>query len=127
MRGILLAEFKHEKLVLSVAFTPNAEKLITLCIDSSIKLWNLEAQPAINFHDHTFELTTAVFSPDGTKILTASADNTAKIIDLNGTSPKTLTLHKNEVSSAAFSPDGTQILTASTLGVLCGKIRIAAI
>src|SRR5271165_6696539 len=108
-----IASFVHQDAVESVAFGPDAARILTASRDKTAKLWDAASGKLIASFDHGDEVNDAVFSPDGARILTASKDKTAKLWD--GASGKLIAsfVHHDEISHGAFSPDGTRILTAS--------------
>jgi serine/threonine protein kinase len=108
-----IASFVHQDAVESVAFGPDAARILTASRDKTAKLWDAASGKLLASFAHQGRVFQGVFSPDGTRILTASADRTAKLWD--ATSGKLITSfdHQDEVNHATFSPDGTRILTAS--------------
>src|SRR5580700_3740345 len=108
-----IASFVHQDAVESVAFGPDAARILTASRDKTAKLWDAASGKLLASFAHQGPVFQGVFSPDGTRILTASGDGTAKLWD--ATSGKLIISfdHQDEVNHAAFSPDGTRILTAS--------------
>ena len=108
-----IASFVHQDAVESVAFGPDAARILTASRDKTAKLWDAASGKLLASFAHQGRVFQGVFSPDGTRILTASGDGTAKLWD--ATSGKLITSfdHQDEVNHATFSQDGTRILTAS--------------
>jgi WD domain, G-beta repeat len=105
----------HEISVLSAAFSPDGERIVTALLDRTARIWDARSgQPIAILQGHQGAVESAAFSPDGERIVTASWDNTARIWDARSSQPiTTLQGHEGEVPRAAFSPDGTRIVTAS--------------
>jgi WD40 repeat protein/transcriptional regulator with XRE-family HTH domain len=100
---------------LSVAFSPDGSRLLTVAYGNLPKVWNPKTGRELTaFPGHTDFVSNAVFSPDGRRILTASDDGTARVWDAqSGAQLLELGGHQGFVWSAAFSPDGKKIATAS--------------
>ena len=105
----------HEISVLSAAFSPDGERIVTALLDRTARIWDARSgQPIAILQGHQGAVESAAFSPDGERIVTASWDNTARIWDArSGQTIATLRGHQGPVESAAFSPDGERIVTAS--------------
>lgn len=105
----------HAWPVVSVAFSPDGQKVASSSWDDSIKLWN----PKNGKLERTLELHSAgvnaiAFSPDGQKLASGSEDKTIKIWNLTKNSLElTLTDHADWVMSLAFSPDGQRLASGS--------------
>ena len=103
----------HEDKVISVVYSPDGTKILSVSRDWAVKLWDLKGNLIALLNKHTDDVNSAVFSPDGTRIVTASDDNTTKLWDLKGNVLTNITKHTDDVKCAVFSPDSTKILTAS--------------
>jgi WD40 repeat protein len=105
----------HAWPVVSVAFSPDGQKVVSSSWDDSIKIWN----PKNGKLERTLELHSAgvnaiAFSPDGQKLASASEDKTIKVWNLTRNSLElTLTDHSDWVMSLAFSPDGQRLASGS--------------
>lgn len=103
----------HQKVVLSVAFTPDGKHLASGSADSTAMLWDVETGAHLKtFKGHSGVVASVAFSPDGTKLLTGSPDGTAILRDTRTGDPLH-TLKSKEVLGVAYSPDGSTIATAS--------------
>ena len=100
---------------LSVAFSPDGSRLVTVAYGNLPKTWNLKTgRELAAFPGHTDFISNAVFSPDSSRILTASDDGTARVWDAtSGKQLLELTGHKGFVWSSAYDPKGGTIVTTS--------------
>ena len=105
----------HEGGVLSAAFSPNAQRIVTASFDGTARVWNtITGRPMATMKGHTDKIWSAAFSPDGKRMVTASQDDTARLWDAaSGVQQRELTGHTSWVLYAAFSPDSRRVVTAS--------------
>jgi WD40 repeat protein len=103
----------HTGSVLSVAFSPDGNTIISGGKDMKARLWNLQGEELAVYSGHTKEIWSSSFSHNGQYILTGSKDSTARLWDLKGNTLQVLKGHRKDVSSVSFSPDDQLILTAS--------------
>ncbi|KAJ3431955.1 autophagy-related 16 isoform f [Anaeramoeba flamelloides] len=82
------------KLIYSVGFDLNNEKVLASSHDSDVYVWNFrneEEKGPIRLKGHTAPVYTAVFSNDGTQVISGSQDRTIKIFSIeNPKSPISL-------------------------------------
>ena len=74
----------HDKLIRSVAFSPDGSKIISGSDDQTIRVWDattgIEMLPPFRGHDYMIHSIT--FSPDGSKIISLSAkDNSIQVLN----------------------------------------------
>ncbi|WP_242040283.1 nSTAND1 domain-containing NTPase [Anabaena subtropica] len=105
----------HEKAVLSVAFSPDGQRIVSGSYDNTLRLWDVNGnsigKPLMG---HESGVHSVAFSPDGQRIVSGSYDNTLRLWDVNGNSiGKPLMGHESGVTSVAFSPDGKYIVSGS--------------
>ncbi|MFN6382516.1 MAG: eIF2A-related protein, partial [Pseudanabaena sp.] len=98
-----------------VVFGPDGKTIVTVSLDNTVKLWNLEGKEIQSLKGHSDIVSSLAFSPDGKTIATGSDDNTVKLWNLKGKEIQTLR-HSDSVSSVAFSPDSKTITTKSGRG-----------
>ena len=114
--GAQLAEMKHEKGVVSAAFSPDGSLVATASLGAAA-IWDahMGARKFVLHHDGWVRW--VAFSPDGKRVVTGSDDRTARIWNTaTGKAMAVLTGHTASVRSAVFSLDGTRVLTASDDG-----------
>jgi hypothetical protein len=101
----------HSATVLSVAFSPDASRVVTACEDGRIRLFSVpDWRPILALVGHNGPVHWADFSPDGRWIASAGEDATVRVWSVeNGTLLQTLTDSKVPLRTVAFSPDGNYI------------------
>ena len=116
----LVVPIGHTIPVLSFAFSPDGNYVLTGSMDHTAKLWDLSGRELQTFSRHFPGINSVAFSPNGKQVLTGGGDSSVKLWDLSGRELQTFTGHKGPVMSEAFSPaspddprGGKQILTGS--------------
>ena len=105
--------------VLSVAVSPDGDRLLAGSCDGTSKIWCVETGACLStLRGHVGTVVPAAFSPDGSRALTGSSlEKSAKIwCAATGACLSTLEGHADSVLSVAFSPDGGRALTGSRDG-----------
>ena len=113
----------HSHNVYSVAFHPSAPYLATGSLDSTAKLWLLNADCSAPVCVSTLEgqsggVTSVAFHPSAPYLASGSIDNTAKLWLLNAdcsaaTCVSTLRGHSSVVATVAFHPSAPYLATGS--------------
>ncbi|KAJ4478358.1 WD40 repeat-like protein [Lentinula aciculospora] len=106
----------HTSQVVSVAFSPNGQRLVSGSWDGSVRIWNAESGEPIGSPLLGIKgVNSVAFSPDGKKVASGSADNSVIIWDAETGEAvgQPLQGHTHQVSSIAFSPDGQKIVSGS--------------
>jgi len=103
----------HTSAIISVAFSPEGDQVLTGSTDASAILWDLSGHALQSFSGHTGVVLSVTFSPNGEYVLTGSNDDTAILWNLQGQALQSFSGHTDAVVSVAFSPDGNRVLTGS--------------
>jgi WD40 repeat protein len=118
--GGLVFELRHDSQVLSAAFGPRKEMLVTGSADWSAQTWDLRrGRPAYHLTGHFGRVVDVAVSPQGQYVGTASADGTGRIWDvatMRGELVAQLTGHRNQLRTIAFSPRALYVVTSSRDG-----------
>jgi len=70
----------HTSSVMSVAFAPDGNSILSGSGDGTLKLWNTNTGEIIRtFQGHTVNVYSVAFAPDGNTALSGSNDNTLKL------------------------------------------------
>lgn len=104
----------HEMPVLSIAFSPDGERLVTGSQDKSARVWHIRRKRHVmKLTAHTAEISSVAFSPSGDLVVTASRDRTARVWRV---APKYGRLsklsHPGQVVQATFR-DEDQVITVT--------------
>ncbi len=112
----------HERIVRSVAFSPNGRYLASGSLDATVKLWDVAGgHEARTLAGHRDMVTTVAFSPDNRYLASGGIDRTIKLWEVDtGREPRTLIGHASEVNSVSFSPEGRYLASGS----LDGTVRL---
>lgn len=112
--GAKISEFKNQKWVGSLAFSPDGRYAAAGCDNNLLKLLHLATgKEELVFKGHERPVSAVAFSPDGKHLLSGSGDRTMKLWDIAaGKEVKTFLGHKSSVNAAVFSTDGKIIVSA---------------
>jgi WD40 repeat protein/serine/threonine protein kinase len=105
--------FVHHSI--SVAFSPNGQRLAAGSWLEGSKLWDPTTGegPLMTFAGHRQPISALAFSPDGRRLASASLDRTVKVWDTTTGQPVLPPLqHPGLVLHAAYSPDGRRLASA---------------
>ena len=101
--------------VLSAAFSPDSQILVTGNADNTVQLWDLQGNLLNTFKGHGNLIRSVTFSPDGQTLASGSGDSTVKLWRSNPYNqkivPSLITEQSKAVNSVSFSPDGEIIAT----------------
>ena len=118
----------HEELVISLAFSPDGQKLYSACADSTIRVWDVSMFldtdanlatadlqiPCQIFHGHEGWVQAVAISPDGLTIASGGVDQTIRLWDeQTGAVKHILGGNAGRIYNLAFSPDGTTLASGS--------------
>ena len=101
--------------VLSLAWSPQADRIASTCGDKTIRLWNATTgKPISTFKTSSDSVSDVAWSPDGRYLALANGNSTAEILDPStGRILLTYRGHHEGVRGIAWSPDGSRLATAS--------------
>ena len=105
----------HTRPVLSVAYSPDGERIVSGSGDASLKVWDAKTgREMLTLKGHRDDVTSVAFSPDSKRIASGSEDTTVKLWDVqSGQETFTLRGHTSGVASVAFSPNGKRLASGS--------------
>jgi len=122
-RGTAAGPFTgHTNMVLSVAFSPEGQRIVSGSSDRTIRVWSTTMGETVAgpFTGHTGTVRSVAFSPDGHRIISGSEDRTIRV--WNATTEEIVagpfTGHTDSVSSVAFLPYGERIVSGSEDGTI---------
>ncbi|MEL7034993.1 MAG: NB-ARC domain-containing protein [Cyanobacteria bacterium J06592_8] len=96
----------HQSTIMTVAFSPDGEKIASGGWDETLKLWDVKTGQLLRSIAAHFVCGVA-FSPDGKKIAIAAFEETLKIYDVEtGNCDRALSGHSSWLLGVAFSPCG---------------------
>ena len=101
---------RHENLISSVAFSPDARTIATVskyAPDTAVRLWDVAGGKAIRqFNGHKEGVTALAFSPDGKTLVTGSLDGTTRLWDVATGKEREVIEKGLMITALAWSPDG---------------------
>jgi WD40 repeat protein len=104
----------HTGLVRSVAFHPNARRLVSAGDDRTLRLYDLATGKPLWVRRQPTAFVAVAFSPDGTTLASAGLDDRIQLWDAaSGAKKGVLQGHTNYVLALAFSPDGRRLASGS--------------
>ena len=106
--------------VVSVAFSPDGQTLVSGSLDNTLRLWDVvTGQHLQTLTGDSQEFTTVVFGPDGQTLVSGSWDGTIRLWDVATGEPfQTLGGHTHLINSIAFSLDGQIMASGSYDGTV---------
>jgi WD40 repeat protein/tRNA A-37 threonylcarbamoyl transferase component Bud32 len=108
----------HAGPIVSIAFSPESERLSSCGFDGTIKVWDVATgENTRTLYGHQGPVSYVAFTPNGDQLVSGGCDGTIKVWDttIDRETMKLIGRH-HFVTSVAFSPDGNHILTGSFHG-----------
>ena len=107
---------QHTKKITRLSFNPDGTTLVSECVDTTVRLWNIETEKYkdIRTGDSTAEIYSLSMSPDSAMIASGSNDGIIRIWDTHtGQRKIALTEHTSIVSALSFSPDSATLASGA--------------
>ena len=120
VRGSRSLRLKPPSETISIALSPNGQRLAAGAADGRVRLWDSRTGKLVRtLRGHRDEVLSVAFSPDGKELLSGSRDGDARIWNLSNGAATVLRGHGGPVFDANFSSDGRWIVTAgpTTAGI----------
>ncbi|KAK6435460.1 hypothetical protein LTR95_008354 [Oleoguttula sp. CCFEE 5521] len=111
-----IKEDGYSLVLTAVAFMPDGRRLVTACMDKTIRLWDIESRALLKeMRGHVDDILDVAVSPDGQTIASGSRDMTVGIWHTKtGAAIMRGQGHTSFVNSVAFSPNGIFLVSGSS-------------
>lgn len=122
--GELRRSFRSYSYFMSVAFFPNANRIVSGHTDNTLRTWNVYSGRMLRrFRGHTGSVFSVDVSSDGRTIVSGSRDNTVRL--WNAYSGKQIGIfeHENDVYSVKFTSNSSRIISAGNDGIYLWDIK----
>ncbi len=108
----------HEGAITSLAFSGNAQRIVTGSEDRSARVWNVgDGALVATIAGHNAAVTAVALNADGGQATTAAADKVLTVWNVaDGAQVRTLEGHGDTIASLAYTSDGSQVVSGSADG-----------
>jgi WD40 repeat protein len=122
--GKLRRSFRTSSYFMSVAFFPNANRIVSGHTDNTLRLWNVNSGRMLRrFWGHSGSVFSVDVSPDSSKIVSGSRDNTVKLWNTYSGRLIHTFKHEDDVYSVKFTSDSSRIISAGNDGLFLWDIK----
>ncbi len=122
--GKLRRSFRASSYFMSVAFFPNANRIVSGHTDNSLRLWDVNSGRMLRrLWGHSGSVFSVDVSPDSSKIVSGSRDNTVKLWNAYSGRLIHTFKHQDDVYSVKFTSDSNRIISAGNDGIFLWDIK----
>jgi len=121
--GKLQRSFRASSYFMSVAFFPNANRIVSGHTDNTLRLWNINGRMLHRFWGHSGSVFSVDVSPNGSKIVSGSRDNTVKLWNASSGRLIHTFKHKDDVYSVKFSSNSNRMISAGNDGIFLWDLK----
>lgn len=124
--GRLIKTFHHSGTALSVAFSADGQRMLSVGQDFTARLWDIASGAELRSYQHAHFVNSAAFFPDGKRFATACSDSFARVWETDTGRELFQMPHKTGVFGVAISPDGQRIATGGDISARIWDARTGA-
>jgi WD40 repeat protein len=103
----------HRGDLLSVAWSPDGQRLASASQDGTIRIWTRDGTPGPVLEGHTHSVQCVAWRPDGGQLASSGSDKTVRLWDPDGTPGPVLEGHVGGVQCVAWSPDSQWVASGA--------------
>jgi len=104
----------HRSAVLTVAFSPDGQQLVSGSVDGSLKFWRRDGHLLRTLQGHQSVIRVVRFSPRGDLFASTGDDKTIKLWTPSGDLVRTIPTQIGGIWSLDFSPDGSSLIVGGS-------------
>jgi WD40 repeat protein len=109
----------HEKVVTSVAFSPDGKYVVSGSGDRTARVWEALTGKEVARMTHEKVVNTVSFSPDGKYVVSGSGDRTTRVWEASTGREVARMTHDRVATLLPSSPDGKYVVTGAMITRLC--------